>query len=47
MAKRKLPPLILDYTFMWGGFPRHEGRHRAFVSKQMGIQQIPVLVVRK
>jgi len=46
MAKRKLPPLILDYTSMWGGFPRHEGRHRAFVSQQMGIQQIPVLVVR-
>jgi len=46
MAKAKLPPLILDYTFMWGGFPRHEGRHRAFVSQQMGIKQIPVLVVR-
>jgi len=46
MANRKLPPLMLDYTRMWGGFPRHEGRHRAFVSRQMGIQQIPVLVVR-
>jgi len=47
MTNRKLPPLILDYTSMWGAFPRHEGRSRAFISKQMGIQQIPVLVVRK
>jgi hypothetical protein len=34
----------LDYSRMWYGWPSHEGRHRAFVAKQMGVKTIPVLV---
>jgi len=34
----------LDYSRMWYGWPSHEGRHRAFVAKEMGTKTIPVLV---
>jgi hypothetical protein len=45
MMKKKLPPLILDYSFMWFGYPSHEGRHRAFVAKALGIGKVPVLII--
>jgi hypothetical protein len=45
-SERKLEPLVLDYTSMWFGYPSHEGRHRAFVAKKLGMEKVPVLVVR-
>jgi hypothetical protein len=45
MKKEKLPPLLLDYSRMWFGWPTHEGRHRAFVAKTLGIEKVPVLIV--
>jgi len=43
---QKMEILFLDYSRMWHGFPSHEGRHRAFIAKQMGIEKIPVTVVK-
>ena len=45
MKKEKLPPLLLDYSRIWFGWPTHEGRHRAFVAKTLGIEKVPVLIV--
>jgi hypothetical protein len=45
MKGEKLPPLLLDYSRMWFGWPTHEGRHRAFVAKTLGIEKVPVLIV--
>jgi hypothetical protein len=45
-AGRKLLPLMLDYTRIFGGYPDHEGRHRAFVAKMLGIKKVPVIVIR-
>jgi len=45
MKEEKLPPLVLDYSLMWFGYPSHEGRHRAFVAKALGIEKIPVLII--
>jgi len=36
---------FLDYTRMFRGWALHEGRHRAFIAKRMGIKKIPVMVV--
>jgi hypothetical protein len=44
IQQRKLDPLYLDYTTMIFGWPAHEGRHRAYVAKRLGIEKIPVLV---
>jgi len=44
--KKKLPPLFLDYTRMIHGWPEHEGRHRALVSLKLGIEKVPVIVVK-
>jgi len=46
LSKTKLPPLILDYTSMFRGYPTHEGRHRAYVAWLIGITSVPVVVVR-
>lgn len=46
MERAKLSPLLLNYADMWFGWPGHEGRHRAFVSKMLEIQKVPVLVVK-
>ena len=43
----KLPPLMLDYSIMVDGYPSHEGRHRAYVSKTYGIEKVPVLIIRR
>jgi hypothetical protein len=42
-----IDPLYLDYSRMCGKFPAHEGRHRAFVAKQLGIKKVPVIVVKQ
>ena len=44
---REMEPLLLDYTAMWYGYPTHEGRHRAFVAKELGVEEIPVVVVER
>ena len=38
---------FLDYTRMFRGYPSHEGRHRTFIAKKLGIKKIPVMVVKK
>jgi len=38
--------LYLDYTRMFAGYPSHEGRHRAFLAKKMGIKEVPVMIVK-
>ena len=43
----KMNPLMLDYSRMVDGYPAHEGRHRAYVSKTYGIEKVPVLVIRR
>lgn len=43
---RPLEPLWLDYTWMQGRFPAHEGRHRALVANKLGMEKIPVVVAR-
>ena len=45
--KIPLPPLILNYSNMWYGYPSHEGRHRAYVCYKLGVKKVPVLVIRK
>ncbi len=37
----KMPIPVLDYNDM-----SQEGRHRAVVAKELGVEEIPVLVVR-
>jgi len=46
LSGKKLDPLILDYSDMYHGYPTHEGRHRAYVAKKLGIKKLPVLVIR-
>jgi len=45
LQQLKLPPLMLDYSRMWFGWPTHEGRHRAYLAKMYGIEKVPVLVI--
>jgi hypothetical protein len=47
MTSVKLEPLYLDYTKMFRGWPSHEGRHRAWVARSLGINKIPVIVVKE
>lgn len=48
---KPLPPLMLDFTQKNRSCPNlvggHDGRHRAFVAKQMGIKKIPVIIIKK
>jgi len=46
MKNIKMGPLMLDYTAMIEGYPSHEGRHRAYVSKMYGIENVPVFVIK-
>lgn len=39
-------PPYLDYTDMWYGWPGHEGRHRAFLAKKFGMEEIPVIIIK-
>lgn len=36
----------LDYENVFRGFPTHEGRHTARVAYELGMEEIPVLVVK-
>lgn len=36
---------FLDYTDMRAGWPTHDGRHRAFIAKEMHIPRVPVYVI--
>ena len=45
-AGRKLDPLYLDYNNMFLGWPSHEGRHRAWVAINLGIEKVPVIVIK-
>lgn len=36
----------LDYTNMFRGWASHEGRHRAFLAKKLGMSKIPVVVIK-
>jgi len=47
MRNAKLDPLVLDYTSIVEGYPLHEGRHRAYVAKMLGIEKVPVVVVKE
>ena len=44
---KEMEPLLLDYADIWHGYPTHEGRHRAFVAKELGVEEIPVVVVER
>jgi len=46
LSRTKMEPLWLDYSRVYYGYPAHEGRHRAYVSKIYGIEKVPVLVIR-
>jgi len=46
LNRTKMEPLWLDYSRMYMGYPAHEGRHRAYVSKMYGIEKVPVLVIK-
>ena len=43
---RPMEPLLLDYVNFFRGYPSHEGRHRALVALRLGVERVPVVVVR-
>ena len=36
---------FLDYSNKFRGWASHEGRHRAFLAKKMGVKKIPVIII--